>query len=53
MKSLYMLSTMTSIVRRLELDLRGKREYTDIILSAMGGVSKQRLNQYKRLLVVR
>jgi len=36
----------------LELDLRGKREYTDAILSAMGGVSKQRLNQYKRLLLL-
>lgn len=36
----------------LELDLRGKREYTDAILSAMGGVTKQRLNQYKRLLLL-
>jgi hypothetical protein len=36
----------------LELDLRGKREYTDVILSAMGGVTKQRLNQYKRLLLL-
>jgi ParB-like chromosome segregation protein Spo0J len=36
----------------LELDLRGKREYTESILSAMGGVTKQRLNQYKQLLML-
>jgi hypothetical protein len=36
----------------LELDLRGKREYTDAILSAIGSVSKQRLNQYKKLLLL-
>src|SRR5690606_8332727 len=34
----------------LDLDLRGKREHTDAILSAMGGVSKMRLSQYKSLL---
>ncbi len=34
----------------LELDLRGKREYTDIILSAMGGISKMHLSRYKALL---
>jgi hypothetical protein len=34
----------------LELDLRGKREYTDAILSAMGGIDKRRLHQYKNLL---
>ena len=34
----------------LELDLRGKREYTEVVLSAMGGVTKQRFNQYKNLL---
>ncbi|MDQ7025701.1 MAG: ParB N-terminal domain-containing protein [Anaerolineae bacterium] len=36
----------------LELDLRGKREFTESILSAMGGVTKQRLNQYKKLLLL-
>ena len=34
----------------LELDLRGKREYTETILNAMGGVTKQRFNQYKKIL---
>ena len=34
----------------LDLDLRGKREYTEAILSAMGSVTKQRLSQYKKLL---
>jgi hypothetical protein len=34
----------------LELDLRGKREYTEVILNAMGGIGKMRLSQYKRLL---
>lgn len=34
----------------LNLDLRSKREYTDAILSAMGGVNKARLSQYKALL---
>lgn len=34
----------------LELDLRSKREYTEAILNAMGGVTKQRLNQFKQLL---
>jgi hypothetical protein len=34
----------------LELDLRGKREYTDAILSAMGGITKQQLSDYKMLL---
>ena len=36
----------------LDLDLRGKREHTEAILSAMGGVSKQRFNQYKKLLLL-
>jgi hypothetical protein len=36
----------------LDLDLRGKREYTEVILSAMAGVTKQRLNQYKQLLTL-
>jgi hypothetical protein len=34
----------------LELDLRGKREYTEMILAAMGSVDKTRLAQYKALL---
>lgn len=34
----------------LELDLRGKREYTETILSAMGGIDKRRFSQYKLLL---
>jgi hypothetical protein len=34
----------------LELDLRGKREYTEAILSAMGGIDKRRFHQYKNLL---
>ncbi len=34
----------------LELDLRGKREYTAEILSAMGGVSKSQFRQFKALL---
>jgi len=34
----------------LELDLRGKREYTEAILNAMGGIDKGRFYQYKRLL---
>ncbi len=36
--------------RALDLDLRSKREYTDAILSAMGGIDKRRLHQYKSLL---
>ena len=34
----------------LELDLRGKREFTEAILSAMGGIDKSRFAQYKTLL---
>jgi hypothetical protein len=34
----------------LDLDLRGKREYTEAILSAMGGIDKRRFHQYKSLL---
>ncbi|MCA0454829.1 MAG: ParB N-terminal domain-containing protein [Chloroflexi bacterium] len=34
----------------LELDLRGKREYTEAVLSAMGGIDKGRFRQYKSLL---
>ncbi|MCI0713225.1 MAG: ParB N-terminal domain-containing protein [Chloroflexi bacterium] len=34
----------------LELDLRTKREYTEAILSAMGGISRMRFSQYKSLL---
>jgi hypothetical protein len=34
----------------LELDLRGKREYTETILSAMGGIDKARFSHIKALL---
>ncbi len=34
----------------LELDLRGKREYTTEILSAMGGIDKRQFSRYKALL---
>jgi hypothetical protein len=34
----------------LDLDLRSKREYTEAILSAMGGVNRARFSQYKALL---
>jgi len=34
----------------LDLDLRGKREYTETILNAMGGIGKMRFSHYKSLL---
>jgi ParB-like chromosome segregation protein Spo0J len=34
----------------LELDLRSKREYTELILAAMGGISKVHFHRYKSLL---
>jgi hypothetical protein len=34
----------------LELDLRGKREHTDAILSAMGGISRVHFSRFKALL---
>ena len=34
----------------LDLDLRGKREYTEAILSATGSIDKRRFHQYKSLL---
>jgi len=34
----------------LELDLRGKREYTEAVLSAMGGISKSHFSELKALL---
>jgi len=34
----------------LDLDLRAKREYTDLVLSAMGSMSKMQFSQYKSLL---
>jgi hypothetical protein len=34
----------------LDLDLRGKRESSDLLLSAMGGIDKRRFHQYKSLL---
>ncbi len=36
----------------LELDLRGKREYTAEILSAMGGLTKSQFRRYKALLQI-
>jgi hypothetical protein len=36
----------------LELDLRGKREYTDVILSAMGGIDRTQFSRYKALLKI-
>lgn len=36
----------------LELDLRTKREYTSDILTAMGGITRQRMSQYKTLLTL-
>ena len=34
----------------LELDLRGKREYTEAVLNAMGGISRVHFSRYKTLL---
>ncbi len=34
----------------LELDLRGKREYTEAVLSAMGGLSKSHFSEIKALM---
>lgn len=34
----------------LDLDLRGKREYTTLVLSALGGIHKRQLSRYKSLL---
>ncbi|MBN8590577.1 MAG: ParB N-terminal domain-containing protein [Anaerolineae bacterium] len=36
----------------LTLDLRGKREYTDAILSAMGGVGRMQFSRFKALLAL-
>ncbi len=36
----------------LTLDLRGRREYTDAILSAMGGTGKMHFSRYKALLAL-
>ncbi len=36
----------------LELDMRGKREYTETILAAMGGIDKTRFRHYKSLLAL-
>jgi hypothetical protein len=36
----------------LELDLRGKREYTDAVLSAMGGIKKTQFSLIKSLLTL-
>ena len=34
----------------LDLDLRGKREFTTFVLSALGGIHKRQLSRYKSLL---
>lgn len=34
----------------LDLDLRGKREFTTLVLSALGGIHKRQLSRYKSLL---
>jgi hypothetical protein len=34
----------------LDLDLRSKREYSDVILSAMGGIGRMQFSRYKALL---
>lgn len=34
----------------LELDLRAKREYTDMVLSAMGGIGRMQFSRFKSLL---
>jgi ParB-like chromosome segregation protein Spo0J len=34
----------------LQLDLRGKRDYTEAVLSALGGISKQQFSDYKTIL---
>ncbi|MGB7341331.1 MAG: ParB N-terminal domain-containing protein [Phototrophicaceae bacterium] len=34
----------------LDLDLRGKREYTESVLSAMGGIGRRHFSRYKSLL---
>ena len=36
----------------LELTLRGKREYTEAILAAMGGIDRKRFSQHKALLAL-
>jgi hypothetical protein len=36
----------------LNLDLRGKRDYTEAVLSALGGISKRQLSAYKALLAL-
>ena len=34
----------------LDLNLRGKREYTEAVLAAMGGINRKQLSRYKALL---
>jgi ParB-like chromosome segregation protein Spo0J len=36
----------------IDLDLRGKREFTDAILAAMGGIDRKRFSHYKSLLAL-
>jgi ParB-like chromosome segregation protein Spo0J len=42
--------TMDFYRQALELDLRGKREYTDAVYSALGGISKTQFSKHKALL---
>lgn len=44
--------TMDFYRQALNLDLRGKREFTDMVLSALGGISKWYLSAYKSLLAL-
>jgi ParB-like chromosome segregation protein Spo0J len=44
--------TMDFYRQALNLDLRGKREYTEAVYAALGGVSKRQLSGYKALLAL-
>jgi len=44
--------TMDFYRQALSLDLRGKREFTDMVLSALGGITKSQLSRYKSVLVL-
>ena len=39
--------TMDFYRQALDLDLRGKREYTEAVYSALGGISKQLFSEHK------
>ena len=44
--------TMDFYRQALDLDLRGKREYTELVLSSLGGMSKRQLSYFKALLAL-